>query len=111
MAWMPPVPERFGEIGLTHGLMFTCEACTRGRTIDRAELVKRWGEEGRVADVVARFRCSNCASKRQRRRAGVRVQMVQLGDMRTASERRRDEMSPLDRLVADIQALKVSRID
>jgi hypothetical protein len=83
--------------------MFTCAACTRATSFDRGELVKRWGEEGRVAALVERLGCSNCRAKR-RRRAEIRVDVI--GVYVSGSEQRRAKLGPIDRLMFDIERLK-----
>jgi hypothetical protein len=98
--YRPPVPERFGALTPSQGIMFTCRGCTRAMALPRADLVKRWGEEGRVADVAARFRCANC------KRRGAAVAIARMRDERTDGERARAELAPIDRLVHDIAALK-----
>ncbi|MFZ2031739.1 MAG: hypothetical protein WAU68_15620 [Vitreimonas sp.] len=102
-----PVPARFGDLHPTHGLVFTCAACSRSTSFLRNELVRRWGEEGLVKTLVARLGCSNCNAKR-RRRAPLSVGVFDGG--RSASEQRRANLrDPLDTLVFDIENLKPRR--
>lgn len=104
--YVEKVPERLGELGSLHALMITCKGCTRGVARERADLVKDWGEKGRVADLVRRFRCSNCSAKG--RRPGVRVAVVRTRVMRTENERIRAAKEPVDRLMHDIERLRPS---
>lgn len=101
MTFLPPVPDRFGDVRGGYGLSFLCR-CTRGATYSRSEMIQRWGEEGRVCAVAARFRCRNC------NRLGARVISIRIGDERPASQRRREALEPLDKLVCDIELIKPS---
>lgn len=100
MAFKEPVPERFGAVG--GGLMFSCRNCGRGTAFERAELIKRWGEEGKVAEIAQRFRCTNC------RRRGASVDVIRVRIYTTEGERVRGKMGPVDRLAFDIRALKTT---
>lgn len=98
----PPTPERIGGIGKAHGLMFTCRGCGHGVAMPRADLVKRWGEETRIAAIAERLRCRYC-----RRHQGAGVAVVSFRDD-GGGDRARGKMQPVDRLVRDLFQLKVS---
>lgn len=98
--YLPPTPEKIGALSAGWGIMFSCAKCRRGAAWARADLIQRWGEEGRVAAIAERFRCSNC------RRKGARVELVRVRDERTEGERARAKLAPTDRLVRDIENLK-----
>lgn len=101
--YLPPIPERFGALSAGYGLMFTCARCTRGAAWPKPDLIKRWGEEGRVAAIAARFRCSNC------KRQGAVVKIVPIRDYRsTEGDRARAKLEPIDRLMWDLERLKTS---
>lgn len=98
--WTPIVPERIGQLQASYGLMFSCTGCSRRSALDRGELVRRWGEEARIAPIARRFRCSNCG----RRGASVEVRRYRV--RMTEAERVRAGKTPVDRLADDIAALK-----
>lgn len=107
MAWLPQVPERFGDLTTGYGLMFVCTACTRGVAHTREELLQRFGTDGRVSDVRGRFSCSNCKAKRPGRRPAVRVEVFRAKfSFDTEGDRARAKLGPIDRLVWDIERLK-----
>lgn len=101
MGYRPQVPARFGALTPSQGIMFTCRGCTRAMALQRADLVRRWGEEGRVADVAARFRCANCKQR------GAAVAIMRMRDERTEGERARAKLEPVDRLLFDIAAIRI----
>lgn len=100
--WIPPLPERFGQLKRNYALMVRCASggCHRGTRFDRDECVRRWGEEGNIADVLKRFKCRRCGRRR------VSVEIVRDNAVRTVGERVRDAMTPVDRLaraIADVR--------
>lgn len=109
MAYVPKVPERFGDLDGGYGLMFVCTACTRSVSQTHAELLERFGKEGRVADIVRRFGCSNCKAKRPGQPTpAVRVEVfrAKFSSGVTEGDRARAKRGPIDRLVWDIERLK-----
>ncbi len=106
LGYVEKVPEKFGQLRPHRGLYFGCAGCSRGRMIERAELLRLYGIEGRVADLMKRLTCSNCKAKRNRRpRIYVEVARVP----QSASEQARERMCPEDALAYDIARLKPSR--
>lgn len=69
--WTPPLPAQFGDVPAGFDLFFGCSrgGCHRGKMIEVRECVRRWGQEGLIADVASRFRCEAC------RRRGARPEL------------------------------------
>ena len=100
--YRPPLPERIGGLGQAQGLMITCRGCGHGAALPRAELVRRWGEETRIAAIAERLRCKYC-----RRRQGASVDVVSVRDESgTEGDRARAKLGPVDRLPYDLARLK-----
>ncbi len=98
MGYRPPVPEKLGGMSAGYGLMFTCRGCTRGVCWPMPDLIKRWGEEGRVAAIAARLKCGNCG------RRGAAIETVPVRDERaTEGDRARSKLEPVDRLMWDLE--------
>jgi hypothetical protein len=106
VGYVEKVPETFGQLGRTRGLYFGCAGCSRGRMFEQAELVQRWGTEGRVADLAKRLTCSNCKARRKRP-PPIYVEVTKL--LRSKSEQARATMTLVDALVYDIGQLKPKR--
>jgi hypothetical protein len=73
---------------------------------EQIELVRMWGTEGRVADLMKRLACSNCKAKRKRPPL-IYVEVTRL--IRSKSEQARATMTEMDALVYDIRQLKPKR--
>lgn len=98
----PAVPLKFSQLPWGYGIEFKCQACSRAAGFDKGDLLMKWGDEGRVADVAAKFVCSNCKAKNPRRRPNVRVRVFQTETMTVTALNR----SPIDKLVAQIKELR-----
>ncbi len=106
MGYVEKVPEKFGQLGRTRGLYFGCSGCSRGKVFEQAELVRLWGTEGRVADLVKRLACSNCKAKRKRP-PPIYVEVSKV--LMSKAEQTRASMTQVDALVYDIGQIKPDR--
>jgi hypothetical protein len=95
------VPERFGEIPWSHGLVFTCVHCSRHTAVTRDALLKAFGDHGVIREVAARLRCRGLNCK-DRRRRGMHVALTPL-NLSYGSKRPKPA---LDALVDTIQSIK-----
>ncbi|HYD86264.1 MAG TPA: hypothetical protein VEA80_02205 [Vitreimonas sp.] len=106
MGYVEKVPEKFGQLSRLRGLYFGCRGCSRGKMFEQTELVRLWGTEGRVADLVKRLVCSNCKAKRKRP-PPIFVEVSKL--LRSKAEEARTAMTMVDALVYDIGQLKPNK--
>lgn len=100
MARTPEVPVKFGDLPWGWGIEFKCQACNRRAGFDKNDLLLKWGEEGRVRDVAAKFACMNCRAKHPRRRPGVRIIMFKT-ESHTLKTLNRTPADKLARAIAD----------
>lgn len=98
----PAVPVKFSQLPWGYGIEFKCPACSRAAGFDKGDLLLKWGDEGRVVDVAAKFVCSNCKAKNPHRRPGVRVRVFQTETMTITALNR----TPLDKLMTQIRELR-----
>lgn len=100
--WVPQVPERFGALAGGYDFLFSCRLgnCPGAVLIERAEALRRWGADSRVAQIAERMRCERC------HRRGARVEIRRMTITRTEGERVRAKLLPIDRLVRDISDLR-----
>ncbi len=98
VTYREPVPERFGQVPRTRGLVFTCLRCGRPTAVSRDAALKAWGEQGRIAETAARIRCpyQHC-----RRRAGMAVSIAPI-------RARLGSKNEVDALLDAMQAVKPS---
>ncbi len=92
----PPLPERFGQLRRTRGLVFICRHCNRPYAISRDTALREWGRRGKIAQAAAETRCATC------RRRGMHVEYA---PFKAALGSRGD----LDRLVEELRALTPRR--
>lgn len=93
-----PPPARFGQIAASRGLVFTCLACGRPHGCSRDGALDAWGKRGVIRAVAAAgLRCTGC--KR------IRPMSVTLSPARA----KLGSTEPLDKVVAEIQALRPGR--
>ncbi|MFN3465307.1 MAG: hypothetical protein ACK4X1_14655 [Terricaulis sp.] len=97
------MPVKFSELPWGWGIEFKCQACGRRAGFDKNDLLLKWGEEGRVRDIAAKFACTNCRAKNPRRRPGVRIIMFKTESHTLKALNR----TPVDRLMLQIRDLVV----
>lgn len=75
--WTPPVPQRFGEVPIEYGLVFTCIHCGRHKAVSRDGALEAWGRLGVIEEVAKRTRCTfdRCETRKKR---GHRVELAPL---------------------------------
>lgn len=103
MAYEEKVPVKFGQLGRLSGLYFGCTGCARGTLFTAAELVGRFGIEGRVADLAKRLACKFC---KQHRRRSPRVFVEVSRPHYTKAEAARLTATDVDALVYSLEKLK-----
>jgi hypothetical protein len=91
-------PRTFGLLTGRQGVMFTCIQCSRHVAVDRAEALRRWGVDGRPADVCRRFRCRHCGGR------GARAEVYRAVGQETLGERA--AVGPWDKLMHLLARLK-----